>query len=260
MQIGVDICHQARELRRCVIRQRNAVGNTEGQGAVKRPHLATLADIGAETAQKRTDLRHGLPPDRKRRGGCGAELLATTESVVVFGEVFPDQGGLQLLGRLPADTQAARPEVAAVDIIARMFVEGIAVALGPFARDAHIQPIVHDRDIDHSLEALFAVVAEFGTRHGFKLVGGACAGEVYDAGGCISAVKRSLRPAQDFDLRNVVKFLLEEMVADERYVVEGHSHRGIGGDRDRLCPNAANLDAVAGKIGLGEIHVRNLFD
>ena len=66
-----------------------------------------------------------------------------------------------------------------------------------------------------------------------------------------------MRPAQHFDLANVVEFLLEEMIADERNVVERDRHRGIGRHRNRLRADTANLDVVTGEIGFGECEVRN---
>ena len=50
------------------------------------------------------------------------------------------------------------------------------------------------------------------------------------------------------------------MIADERNVVERDRHRRIGRHRNRLRADAAQLDAVAGEIGLGEGHVRHLLE
>src|SRR6185437_6948655 len=111
-----------------------------------------------------------------------------------------------------------------------------------------------------SFETALAIVAEFGGCHGFKLVGRFGAGEIDHAGRCVASVERSLRPAQYLDLRNVVKFLFEEVIADEGDVVECDGDGRIGGDRDRLRADSADLDRVAGEVCLGESQVRYLLD
>ena len=60
--------------------------------------------------------------------------------------MFPDEIGLHILGRLPAERDAAGPQIAAVDGLAGDFVDGVAVALGPFAGDAQIEPVIDDRE------------------------------------------------------------------------------------------------------------------
>ena len=73
----------------------------------------------------------------------------------------------------------------------------------------------------------------------------------------VAAIKRALRPAQNFDLANVVEFLFEEMIADEWNVVERDRDGRIGRHRNRLRADAANLDVVAGEIGFREGEIRN---
>ncbi len=49
------------------------------------------------------------------------------------------------------------------------------------------------------------------------------------------------------------------MVADERRVVEGNRHGGIGADGNRLCADASYLDVITGEVRFGEGEVRDLF-
>ena len=52
--------------------------------------------------------------------------------------------------------------------------------------------------------------------------------DVDHAGRGVAAVERALRPAQHFDPLQVVEFLLEEAVTDERRVVERHRDGRVG--------------------------------
>src|SRR6185437_582178 len=69
-----------------------------------------------------------------------------------------------------------------------------------------------------------------------------------------------LRPEKHFGLPELAEFLLEELIADEGYVVERNGDGGIGGDRNRLGANAADLDAITTEVRFREGQVRNLFD
>ncbi len=84
--------------------------------------------------------------------------------------------------------------------------------------------------------------------------------QVDDARRRVAAVKRALRAAQDFDLAQIIEFLLEEMIAQEGNVVEGNRHRRIGGHRNGLRADTADLDVVAGEIGFGKGQVRHVLD
>ena len=55
-------------------------------------------------------------------------------------------------------------------------------------------------------------------------------------------------------------FLFEEVVTDERNIVEGDGDRRIGRHRNRLRADSANLDVVAGKVGFREREVGHFLD
>ncbi len=174
--------------------------------------------------------------------------------------MLPDQVGVKLFDGMEADGQACRPQVAAIDGLLRRLVEGIAVALGPFAGGADVELVPDDRDVDHAFDTAVVVIADVDGAHRFILIGGLCRDQVHDACGRIAAIERALRTAQHFHLRNVEEFLFEEMVADERCVVEGDGNRRIGGHGDGLCADAADLDVVAGEVGFCERQVRDVLD
>ncbi len=181
----------------------------------------------------------GLAAYYVRRRIRGAELFAAAQTIVVLGEMLPDQIGAQVFSRVQTDCDAARPEIAAIDMIVCRAIEGIAVPLGPFARETHGKPIVDDGKVDHAFETLLAVIADFGRCHRFELIGrlGRC--DVHHARRRIAAVERTLGAAQHLDLGDVEEFLFEEMVANERLIVEGDRDRRIGGDGNGLRADAA---------------------
>ena len=186
-----------------------------------------------------------------------AQLLGRAHAVVAFLEMFPDEIGLHFAtGLTPSVTRVdhrSRPSTGfPVILIGR-----VTVALGPFARDAQIDAIIHDGDIDHAFIAAVGVIAPIGGEHGLELIGRLCRNDVHDASGCIAAIERALRATQHFDLIDVEEFLLEEMVADERDIVQRHRHGRIGRHRNRLRADAANLDGVAAEIRFGEGKVRH---
>src|SRR6185437_460799 len=172
--------------------------------------------------------------------------------------MFPDEISLQLLHRPHAERDAAGPEIAAIDTVACLFVERIALTLGPFARDAQIHPVIGDRQIDHGFEAAGFVTADVAGNHRFELVGRLGRDQVHDTSGRIAAIESALRAAQDFDLSHVEEFLFEEVIADEWRVVEGYRNGRISGDRDGLRADSANLNAVTREVRLGEGQVRDL--
>src|SRR6185437_11668525 len=94
----------------------------------------------------------------------------------------------------------------------------------------------------------------------FPLIGGFGGNQIDDAGGCVSAIQCTLRAAEHLHLGNVEEFLFEEMVADERDVIEGYGDRRIGRHRDGLGADAADLNVVAGEVRFGECQVGNLLD
>ena len=104
------------------------------------------------------------------------------------------------------------------------------------------------------------IAANLGRRHSLELIGRFCGCEIDDAGGRIATVECALRSAQHFYLRQIVEFLFKEVVADEGNIIQRDGHGRIGGDRDGLGPDSAQLDAVAGKIRFGEAHIRDLLD
>ncbi len=159
-----------------------------------------------------------------------AELLRRTHPVVVFLEMFPHQISLHMLKWLPADGRPARPQVTAVDSLIGERVEAVALALCPFTGEADVEAVVQDGDVDHTFEAALVVVAQFGTRHRFELVGRFGGGDVHHASRRIAPIERALRPAEHLQLANIEEFLFEEMVADERDVVQCHRNSRIGGD------------------------------
>ncbi len=166
---------------------------------------------------------------------------------------------MKLFGGLPANGRAAGPQIAAIDAFVCQRVVGIALALGPFSGEAEIEPIVHDGDVDHPLEAALLVIADFARCHRFELIGRFGSGDVHHTRGRVAPIERTLRPAQHFQLSDVEEFLFEEMISDERRVVQGHCDSRVGGHRDRLGADAADVDAVAAEIRFGEGKVRHLF-
>src|SRR6185437_8785217 len=137
-------------------------------------------------------------------------------------------------------------------------VRRIAVALRPFAGDAKVDTVIEKGKIDHSFETAIFIVSDVGRSHRFKLIGGFGGRQIHHASRRIAPIKRALWPTQNFDLSYVIKFLLEEVVANERYVVQSNSNGGIGRYRDRLGTDAADLDGIPRKIGLRKRQIRNL--
>ena len=113
------------------------------------------------------------------------------------------------------------------------------------------------RNVDHAFVAAVGVIAPIGRQHRFELIGRFGGNDVHHARRRVAAIERALRAAQHFDLIDVVKFLLEEMIADERNIVQRDGHGRIGRHRNRLRADAADLNGVAGEIGLGESEVRH---
>src|SRR6185437_1664789 len=102
------------------------------------------------------------------------------------------------------------------------------------------------------------VIADIPARHRFKLIGRLGRDEVDNASGSIAAVERALGAAQDFGLAEIEEFLFKEVVSDKGNIVQCNSHSRIGGDRNRLRTNAANLDTVTGEVCFGEGQVWHL--
>ncbi len=266
VEIGADIVHQPLIGRPREIGQRVSVRHFKSFGRIERDRLTPLREINSElSAYRATAWRIGVEAGgdaahRCRQWRVLAKLFGAAQPIVILREVLPDEVGLQMFQRAPSQSEAARPQIAAVDILLCDVVERIAVALCPFACEAQIKPIIDDGDIDHAFETLLTVIAEFGRGHGLKLIAWLDACQVHHACRGIAAIERALRPAQHFDLSRVVEFLLKEVIADEGCVVEGNGDGGIGGHRNGLCADAADLDAIAGEIGFGEVHVGNGFD
>src|SRR6185437_6561797 len=171
---------------------------------------------------------------------------------------LPDKVGLNLLARLPADRHAARPQIAAIDGLARRLVERIAVAYGPFARNTNVEAVIDNREIEHAFETAVFVIADIDGCHGLELIGRLGRNHIHDTCGCIAAVKRALWSAQHFHLTYVIEFLLEEMIADEGNIVERDRYRRVGRNGDRLRADTADLDVVTGEIRFRKRQVRDL--
>src|SRR6185437_4326329 len=144
-----------------------------------------------------------------------AELLGRAHAVVVFLEMFPDEIYLHALNRLESECDARGPEVTAIDGLAGDFIEAVTIALRPFARDAQIGAVVHYRNIDHAFVAAVVIITPVSREHGFELIRRFGRDDVHHARSCIAAIERSLRPAQNFNLTDVVEFLLEKVIAQE---------------------------------------------
>src|SRR6185437_7092778 len=215
-----------------VIWKRYAVGNLKRFRRIKRRRKAALTQVvigligGNAVIPVVDDPSIYLVRYRRRL----AQLLGCAHAVVVFGEVLPHHIDLQPLDGLQAQRDAARPEIATIDALLREIVERIALTLRPFAGDAQVDAIVDDRKVDHAFEALLVIRTDFAGRHRFELIAGSCGGEVHHARRRVAAVKRALRSAQDFVLREIVEFLFEEMIAQERNVVQRNRDGRIGGD------------------------------
>ncbi len=82
--------------------------------------------------------------------------------------------------------------------------------------------------------------------------------QVDDTCRCVAPIERALWTAQDLDVANIVEFLFEEVVADKRNIVERNRNSRIGGDGNRLCADAADLNVVAGEVCLRKGEVRHL--
>src|SRR6185437_3151675 len=252
----------AHVLQRQYIGKRVSVWNLKRLGGIHGRRQATLGEV-AGRAQRAGSLRN-VQPGRDAvdfgRSEVGlAKLFAGPDAVVVFLEMFPDKIGLQILGWLPAHRHAARPEVAAVDALVGDLVERVALTLCPLARDADIQTIIDDGQVDHAFEAALMIIAEFARGHRFELVAWLCGSQIHYARRRVASVQRALRSPQHLDLGDVVELLLEEMIANERNVVEGDGDGRIGCHRDGLRADAANLDRVAAEVRFRERQVRHLF-
>src|SRR6185437_8227926 len=222
---------------------------------IKSDRLAPLTQIGLTSVCQRFSSRHG---NAVYFGFCRiglAKLLGCAHAVIAFLEMFPDERGLQILHRLQAKCDARRPQIAAVDVVSGDPIDRIAVALCPFARDAQIGAVIYDGNIDHAFEAAILVVANIAARHRLELIGWFGGDEIYDACRCVAPIERALGAAQNFGLAEIEKFLLEKVVADERDVVQCHGNSWIGCDRDSLCADATDLDAVAAEVCLREVEV-----
>ncbi len=249
---------EARADESAIIRQRQRIRHFECVGAVHGGRHAALAekfhaDLTIRTRRRRNAV-YGVRPVV-----AFAKLLGAAQPVVAFLEMLPDEIGGDAFDRRPAQRGARRPQIAPVDGRVRQRVEAVAVALGPFAGQADRKLAAHDGDIDHAFVAAVRIIAPIGGEHGLELIGGRRRNDIHHAGGGIASVERALRPAQHFHLGDVVEFLLEEMVADERRIVERNRHRRIGGDGYRLRADAADFDGIAGEVRFRESEIGNLF-
>ena len=172
--------------------------------------------------------------------------------------MLPDQVGFNEVVGLETQRGASRPEVATINRTVGDGVVRVAVALGPGPRETQSHGVFHQRQVDHLLDAVTVVVAHVHRQPRFGMELGLGSDQIDHASGGVSPIQSALRPAQHFHTIEIVELLLEEAIADERGVVEGHGHCRIGSRGDGLGPDAANLDRISGKIGLGERHVGDL--
>src|SRR6185437_3528473 len=108
------------------------------------------------------------------------------------------------------DGAAARPQIAAVDVVFGDRVVVVAVALGPRASQAHAQFIAHHGNIEHAFETPAVIISDVHRSHRFIMIAWLGGDEIYYARRRVAAIERSLRPAQNLHLLNVEEFLLEE--------------------------------------------------
>ena len=233
--------------------QTAAVHHLKRIGRIERGRKTTLAQIAAAGIVEIGDIADG----RRARIGL-AKLFRGAQAVVILGKMFPDEIHPQAFDGLEADGKTPRPQIAAIDALVRGFVEGIALALGPFSGKANVELIVNDGQIDHAFNAAAAIIADIRRDHRFKTVRRFGGNQIDHACRRVAAIERALRSTQDFYLADIVEFLLEEMIADERNIVERDRDSRIGRRRNRFGTDTTDGDVVAGKIGFGEVKVRHL--
>src|SRR6185437_14561252 len=124
----------------------------ESGRCIKRRRLATLLQPDRTEITCVGHLRAGRTINNCRRLVFLAELLGGTLAVIVFLEMLPYEVRGKPVYGVNSQRDAAGPEVTTINWSISLFVEGIPVALGPFACDAQIDLVVIDRDIEHSFE------------------------------------------------------------------------------------------------------------
>ena len=172
-------------------------------------------------------------------------MLAAAQAVIAFLEMFPNEGRAEILDRTKQQRSARGPQIPPIDALAEFVVERVAVAFGPLASHAQCELVVQNGNVEHAFEAAIFIIPDLNRRFRFVAIGWLGGDQIDHACRRVAAVERSLRSAQDFDAADVEEFLFEEMIAQERRIVEGDGHRRIGRHRNRLGADAADLDAVA---------------
>src|SRR6185437_12904163 len=238
--------------------KRVAVWNSERICRIKRCHYTTLTEVGGRVAYRPIDRRHRNTAHLRWCWIGLAELFGRTHTLVALLEMLPNEIGLHVRIWLEPNAQAARPQIAAINGLSGQAVRAVSIALGPFTCNANIKPIINNGQIDHAFETAIFIISNVNRCQRLELVGWLGGYNIYNASRGISAVERSLRAAENFNLADVEEFLFEEMVSDEGNVVQRDGHGRIRGHRYRLCANAANLNGITREIRFGEGEVWNL--
>ncbi len=198
--------------------------------------------------------------NNRRRSILLAKLLGGTLAIVVLLEVLPYEIGSDVISGFNLERSPAGPQIAAVNRFVGLFVERIAVSLGPFPGNTQGYFVFPYWDVQHAFEATVVEIANVDGGHCLVVICGFGRNQVDHAGSGVAAVEGTLRTAQHFDLADVEKFLLKEVIANKRSVVERDGNGRIGRHRNRLGTDAADLDVVASEVGLGKRQVGYILD
>jgi len=181
-----------------------------------------------------------------------AQLLLDAHAPVVFVEVLCHDVQRGAARGFPPHRTADAVHVAVVVAIAVELVERVAVAVEIIAGHPDAERVA-DREVDHALELNAVVVAVIGlARRAEAGEIGPRGAQVDHARGGVAAEQRSLRPAQHFDLRQVVEFAFEQAGAEQRRIVEVDRGGAVAGHADAQVADPADGEAGRGEVGLGE--------
>ncbi len=142
--------------------------------------------------------------------------------------------------------------VAPVDFRSVVQIGRVPVAAQVISRRADGE-ILADRHIDHAFEFHRVVIAVFDIGRHFGLADHRRRGvEIDHPRRGVTSEQRPLWPAQDFDLRQIVKFAFEQAGLEQRRIVQMDRRRAVATFADAQIANTANGKARRGKIGLGK--------
>lgn len=170
--------------------------------------------------------------------------------------MIPQEVGVEGVGRVERQGRARPEQVAIVGVVAGHQVVAEPVALEPRAGDAQGEHVA-ERHVDHAAQLHGVVVADLAADHRLELVDRLGGDHVDHAAGGVASVEGALRAAQHFDPFDVVELGLEQVVGEQRRVVQVDAGAGVARAGDQLGADAADLEVVAGEVPLGEVHVRN---